>query len=152
MLIYITSFKTNILILQIVIKSEKAFPWMLFTFVVSIIIVGLYFYFRSFKIKKSNQVNDELKELKRKSRKRYQLKLKQEKLNLQKEQENQKQKAIEKENIQKLIRKTNEIEREIIAKEKQEKARIAKQIQEEQDYIAEQERLAREANNDEIIE
>ena len=140
------------MILQIVIKSEKAFPWMLFTFVVSIIIIGLYFYFRSFKIKKSNQVNDELKELKRKSRKRYQLKLKQEKLNLQKEQENQKQKDIEKEKIQKLIRKTNEIEREIIAKEKQEKARIAKQIQEEQDYIAEQERLAREANNNEITE
>ncbi len=140
------------MILQIAIKSQKAFPWTLFTFVVSIIIIGLYFYFRSFKIKKSNQVNDELKELKRKSRKRYQLKLKQEKLNLQKEQETQKQKAIEKENIQKLIRKTNELEREIIAKEKQEKARIAKQIQEEQDYLAEQERLAREANNDGIIE
>lgn len=125
---------------------------MLFTFVVSIIIIGLYFYFRSFKIKKSNQVNDELKELKRKSRKRYQLKLKQEKLDLQKEQETQKHKAIEKENIQKLIRKTNELEKEIIAKEKQEKARIAKQIQEEQDYLAEQERLAREANNNEITE
>ncbi|MEY5049738.1 MAG: hypothetical protein RLZZ175_3097 [Bacteroidota bacterium] len=140
------------MILQIAIKSQKAFPWMLFTFVVSIIIIGLYFYFRSFKIKKSNYVNDELKELKRKSRKRYQLKLKQEKLDLQKEQEIQKQKAIEKEKIQKLIRKTNEIEREIIAKDKQEKARIAKQIQEEQDYLAEQERLAREANNNEITE
>ncbi len=139
------------MILQIAIKSQKAFPWTLFTFVVSIIIIGLYFYFRSFKIKKNNQVNDELKELKRKSRKRYQLKLKQEKLDLKKEQEIQKQKDIEKENIQKLVRKTNEIEREIIAKEKQEKARIAKQIQEEQDYLAEQERLAREANNDEII-
>ena len=125
---------------------------MLFTFVVSIIIIGLYFYFRSFKIKKSNQVNDELKELKRKSRKRYQLKLKQEKLDLQKEQETQKHKAIEKENIQKLIRKTNELEKEIIAKEKQEKARIAKQIQEEQAYLAEQERLAREANTTEITE
>ncbi len=140
------------MLLQIAIKSPKAFPWTLFTFVVSIIIIGLYFYFRSFKIKKGNQVNDELKELKRKSRKRYQLKLKQEKLDLQKEQEIQKQKTIEKENIQKLVRKTNEIEREIIAKEKQEKARIAKQIQEEQDYLAEQERLAREANNDEITE
>ncbi len=138
------------MILQIVIKSQKAFPWMLFTFVVSIIIIGLYFYFRSFKIKKSNKVNDELKELKRKSRKRYQFKMKQEKFDLQKEQETQKQKAIEKENIQKIIRKTNELEREIIAKEKQEKARIAKQIQEEQDYLAEQERLAREANNNEI--
>lgn len=138
------------MILQIAIKSQKAFPWTLFIFVVSIIIIGLYFYFRSFKIKKSNQVNDELKELKRKSRKRYQLKLKQEKLDLQKEQETQKQKAIEKENIQKLIRKTNELEKEIIAKEKQENARIAKQIQEEQDYLAEQERLARESNNEDL--